>query len=195
LPPSVAEPPSESLLDVVDSLIDKGVALDGEIVLGLADVDLIYVRLGALVAAADKVLGPGSGARPRRRRSRRVRSTAEPVPGPASARAMPAPLRSAPGTPLPGRALAEVDSKPLAEVSDANRSVIRLVLTLVDFVRGLLERQALRRVEEGTLSADETERLGRALMLLEDTIREMADRHGIDPASLNLDLGPLGRLR
>jgi hypothetical protein len=48
----------ESLLDLVDSLLDKGVVLDGELVLGLADVDLVYVRLSVLLAAADRVLGP-----------------------------------------------------------------------------------------------------------------------------------------
>jgi gas vesicle structural protein len=46
---------NESLLDLVDSLLDKGVVLDGELVLGLADVDLVYVRLGVLLAAADRV--------------------------------------------------------------------------------------------------------------------------------------------
>ena len=50
------ESPDQSLLDLVDSLLDKGVVLDGEIVLGLADVDLVYVRLGVLLAAADRVL-------------------------------------------------------------------------------------------------------------------------------------------
>ena len=50
--------PDESLLDLVDSLLDKGVVLDGELVLGLADVDLVYVRLSLLLAAADRVLPP-----------------------------------------------------------------------------------------------------------------------------------------
>ena len=48
--------PNRSLLDLVDSLLDKGVVLDGELVLGLADIDLVYVRLGVLLAAADRVL-------------------------------------------------------------------------------------------------------------------------------------------
>lgn len=48
--------PDQSLLDLVDSLLDKGVVLDGEIVLGLADVDLIYLRLSAVLVAADRVL-------------------------------------------------------------------------------------------------------------------------------------------
>jgi hypothetical protein len=52
------ESPDESLLDLVDNLLDKGVVLDGELVLGLADVDLVYVRLGVLLAAADRVLPP-----------------------------------------------------------------------------------------------------------------------------------------
>lgn len=54
------ESPDQSLLDLVDSLLDKGVVLDGELVLGLADVDLVYVRLGLLLAAADRILPPRS---------------------------------------------------------------------------------------------------------------------------------------
>ena len=50
------ESPDESLIDLVDSLLDKGVVLDGEIVLGLADVDLVYVRLSVVLAAADRIL-------------------------------------------------------------------------------------------------------------------------------------------
>ena len=50
--------PDSSLVDVVDSLLDKGVVLDGELVLGLADVDLIYLRLAAILVAADRVLPP-----------------------------------------------------------------------------------------------------------------------------------------
>ena len=55
---SLLESPDQSLLDLVDSLLDKGVVLDGEIVLGLADVDLVYVRLSLLLAAADRILPP-----------------------------------------------------------------------------------------------------------------------------------------
>ena len=57
---SLLESPDGSLLDLVDSLLDKGVVLDGEVVLGLADVDLVYVRLGLLLAAADRILPPRS---------------------------------------------------------------------------------------------------------------------------------------
>ena len=58
--------------------------------------------------------------------------------------------------------------------------MIRLVLTLVEFVRQLLERQAVRRVKEQTLNAEEIERLGTALMRLEATVHELADCHGIE---------------
>ena len=57
---ALLESPDESLVDVVDSLLDQGVVLDGEIVLGLADVDLVYLRLSALLVAADRVLQGGS---------------------------------------------------------------------------------------------------------------------------------------
>jgi hypothetical protein len=68
------------------------------------------------------------------------------------------------------------------------------VLTLVEFIRQLLERQAIRRMEEGTLSAGQTESVGLALMRLEETVHEIAARFGLEPGDLNLDLGPVGRL-
>ena len=77
---------------------------------------------------------------------------------------------------------------------DVRRSVARLVLTLVEFVRKLLERQAIRRMEEQTLTPAQTEALGLALMRLEETIHELAERFELSPEDLNLDLGPLGRM-
>lgn len=77
---------------------------------------------------------------------------------------------------------------------DVQRSVLRLVLALVEFLRRLLERQAIRRMEEGTLTPEETERVGLALMRLEETVHSLASTFGISPEELNLDLGPLGRL-
>ncbi len=70
----------------------------------------------------------------------------------------------------------------------------KLVLTLVEFLRQLLERQAVRRMEGGTLSDEEVERMGLALMRLEQKVHEMARSFGLDPSELNLGLGPLGRL-
>jgi hypothetical protein len=81
-----------------------------------------------------------------------------------------------------------------ADPEDVRRSVMQLVLTLVDFIRQLMERQALRRMEEGSLSPEEIERVGVALMKLEETVQDLARQVGLDPKDLNLDLGPLGRL-
>jgi hypothetical protein len=81
-----------------------------------------------------------------------------------------------------------------ADPDDVQRSVAQLVLTLVEFVRRLLERQAIRRLEGGTLSDRQTEDIGRALMQLEATVQDMAAKFGIAPEDLNLDLGPVGKL-
>ncbi len=70
----------------------------------------------------------------------------------------------------------------------------KLVLTLMEFLRKLFERQAIRRMDAGTLTDQETEALGLALMRLEETIAGLARRFDLAPEDLNLDLGPLGRL-
>jgi hypothetical protein len=81
-----------------------------------------------------------------------------------------------------------------ADPDDVQRSVAQLVLTLVEFMRKLLERQAIRRMEAGTLTDQQTEDIGRALMKLEQTIVDIAARFGVLPDDLNLDLGPIGKL-
>lgn len=81
-----------------------------------------------------------------------------------------------------------------ADPEDVHRSVARLVLSLLEFIRKLLERQAIRRMDAGTLTEFEIERVGLSLMQLEKTLHGMAKRFGLRPEELNLDLGPLGRL-
>jgi len=81
-----------------------------------------------------------------------------------------------------------------ADPEDVRRSVLKLVLTLVELIRQLLERQAIRRMESGTLSPDETESVGLALMRLQETILDLAKQFDISPDELNLDLGPIGKL-
>ena len=81
-----------------------------------------------------------------------------------------------------------------ADPDDVRRSVVKLVLTLVEFIRQLLERQAIRRMDAGTLTPDQTEAVGLALMRLQDTVREIGAQFGLEPDDLNLDLGPVGRL-
>ena len=81
-----------------------------------------------------------------------------------------------------------------ADPDDVRRSVAKLVLTLVEFIRQLLERQAIRRMEAGSMTPDQTEAVGMALMRLEETVREMGQMFGLSPDELNLDLGPVGKL-
>ena len=81
-----------------------------------------------------------------------------------------------------------------ADPDEVRRSVLKLVLTLVELIRQLLERQAIRRMEAGTLSDEETESVGLALMRLQETILELATQFDISPDELNLDLGAVGKL-
>jgi hypothetical protein len=77
---------------------------------------------------------------------------------------------------------------------DVQRSVAQLVLTIVEFLRKLMERQAIRRMDQKTLTRQEVEAVGLALMRLEKTIKEIGARFGLKPEDLNLDLGPLGKV-
>lgn len=72
------------------------------------------------------------------------------------------------------------------------RDLMKLVLTIVELIRQLMERQALRRVEHGDLTEDQEERLGLTLMLLEERMTELRQRYDLKPEDLNIDLGPLG---
>src|SRR5690349_7653588 len=81
-----------------------------------------------------------------------------------------------------------------ADPENVERGLAALVLTVVELLRQLLERQALRRVEAGGLDDETIERLGSTLMALESRMNELKETFGLDDEDLNLDLGPLGRL-
>ncbi|WP_280423810.1 gas vesicle protein K [Nocardia carnea] len=81
-----------------------------------------------------------------------------------------------------------------ADPESVERGLVTLVLTLVELLRQLMERQALRRVDEGDLSEAQIERIGTTLMLLEERMGELRDHFGLTPEDLNIDLGPLGTL-
>jgi len=81
-----------------------------------------------------------------------------------------------------------------ADRENLEKGLAQLVLTLIEVVRQLMERQALRRIEGGSLSADEVERLGETFMLLEQRMEELKDDFELEDEDLNLDLGPLGKL-
>jgi hypothetical protein len=86
--------------------------------------------------------------------------------------------------PLPERIESDAES--------IERDLFRLVLTVVELIRQLMERQALRRMDQ--LDPDQVEALGTALLRLEEAMTELRARYDLTPADLNLDLGPLGPL-
>jgi hypothetical protein len=77
---------------------------------------------------------------------------------------------------------------------DCGRGLGKLVLTLVELIRELLERQAIRRIESGTLAEAEVERLGVTFMQLAGQIQVLKKAFGLDGEDLNIDLGPIGKL-
>jgi hypothetical protein len=81
-----------------------------------------------------------------------------------------------------------------AERENLEKGLAQLVLTVIELLRQLMERQALRRIEGDSLTADEIERLGETFMLLEERMTELKEAFEIEDEELNLDLGPLGRL-
>ncbi|HWC21737.1 MAG TPA: gas vesicle protein K [Flexivirga sp.] len=74
------------------------------------------------------------------------------------------------------------------------RDLFRLVLTIIELVRQLMEKQALRRVDDGSLTEEQIEGLGTGLMRLEEAVEELKGRYDLATADLNIDLGPLGML-
>jgi hypothetical protein len=81
-----------------------------------------------------------------------------------------------------------------ADPEELEKGLAHLVLTIIELLRQLMERQALHRIEGGSLTADEIERLGRTFMALEDRMEELKVAFGLEGEELNMNLGPLGDL-
>jgi gas vesicle protein GvpK len=81
-----------------------------------------------------------------------------------------------------------------ADPEQVEKGLAQLVLTLVELLRQLMERQALRRMDTGTLTDEEIERLGDTFMKLDRRMRELTEHFGLEEGDLNLNLGPLGDL-
>lgn len=82
-----------------------------------------------------------------------------------------------------------------ADPEKVEQGLAKLVLTLIELLRQVLEHQAVRRMDGGTLTEDEVERLGLALLRLSERMEELKTTFGLRDEDLNIDLGPLGRLR
>jgi hypothetical protein len=211
------------LADAVDHLLNKGAVLTGDATLSLAGVDLVYVGLNVLIASVETLresertpppthpqhLGEGIRDHPR------VASISSGVPGasvrPAAVTENSPPQRLGEGSGEGGTPVSELPpssphlyADPETRVTDApallpeerpEQGLARLVLTLIELLRQVLERQALRRVEGNGLTDEQIERMGLALMELETKMVELRSVFGLSEEDLVLDLGPLEGLR
>lgn len=182
-------PREVALVEVLDRALGAGVVVSGDLALALADVDLVDLSLRLVVGSSGTVRGPSpqrGGGPPTA--VERDQAAGEPAPGGrAPADRAPDP---GPGPPAPTGRPRRIDG----DEDDVARGLAQLVLTLVELLRQLMERQAVRRVEAGDLDDGTIERLGRALIALERQMDELKATFGFTDADLNLDLGPLGRL-
>ncbi len=80
------------------------------------------------------------------------------------------------------------------DAESVEKGLAKLVLTLIELLRRLLEKQAVRRMEGGGLTAEQVEELGLALMKLEEKMAELKEHFGLRDEELNIDLGPIGKL-
>jgi hypothetical protein len=204
-----------TLLELLDRLLDKGVVAKGEILLSVADVDLVYLNLGLLLSSVktiENAAGRGSHegveTLSRQTSSRgefldelelgaerkdvaspplsRENSQSRNENGKTRARA----LSSASDS----RRNQHIGSKTNIDQKNVEQGLVKLVLTLVELIRKLMEKQAIRRIEGGQLSAREIENMGNAFFLLNEKMEELKETFGLTDEDLNLDLGPLGEL-
>lgn len=167
-----------TLIDALDRVIDKGVYVDGEVVLRVADVDLVFIGLRLIVTSisnAERLRASGRMGEP-------AKPSAENL---AQIKKLEEQLKDI-----------EANIPKIIEASDpekAEQGIAKLVLTLIELIRQLLEREAVRRVDTGTLSDTEVEKLGLTFKALEKKIQELKSVFGIK-GELNLELGPLGNL-
>jgi hypothetical protein len=195
----IVGPPRIELSEVLNHILDKGVVLRGEVMLAVADIDLVKLDLGLLLTAFETAMrrtplpggshpamppGSSEGVSAPSSGSTMESQVVESLPAPKDAQV--APLEAvAPG--LPPRLNTDPDK--------VENGLAKLVLTLIEVLRKVLEHQAVRRMEGGHLSDAEIEKLGIALLRLNDRMQEMKGIFGLTDDDLQIDLGPLGTLR
>jgi hypothetical protein len=185
------------LSDLLGHVLDKGVVLKGEVMLAVADIDLIRLDLGLLLTAVQTALD---------REVPRNSGQALSVGGSAA-------LSAASGSTMESQVVdalhapRETGITPLETVAEnlpprlntdpdkVENGLAKLVLTLIEVLRKVLEHQAVRRMEGGHLTDAEVEKLGVALLRLNDRMQDMKGIFGLADEDLQIDLGPLGKLR
>jgi len=168
-----------TLVDALDKVLEKGAVINGEVVIRVADVDLVFLGLRLILTSISKAeeLSGKSFSNPGReltsedieyieRLQREIRKAEENIPK-------------------------LID---LGNPKKTEQGIAKLILTLVELIRKLLEKEAFRRVKRGTLSPAEIQKLGLSLKAVKKKIEEVQAIFGIENEELNLDLGPLGNL-
>lgn len=172
-------PPQEervTLIDALDKVLEKGAVLDGELVIRVADVDLIFIGLKLLITSISKSEELRSG----QADQAMTRADREYI------QALENEIKKA-----------ERDMPKIIEASDskkAEKGIAQLVLTLVKLIKELMYRETKRRIAKGNLSEVEIQKLGLTFKALDKKIKEMRIIFGLEDEELNLGLGPLGNL-
>lgn len=204
-----------TLLELLDRLLDKGVVVKGEILLSVADIDLVYLNVGLLLSSVKTV---EQAARRGGNREAKLISWQtspqdefldEPQLEVERNDALSAPLPEAPNQrnsgdgetiarTLPSATDYEVDpfAGPRTNIEPGNveKGLAQLVLTVVELIRKLMEKQAVRRIDAGQLDVGEIERMGNTFLLLDERMEQLKETFGLQDEDLNLDIGPLGEL-
>ena len=168
-----------TLVDVLDKVLEKGAVINGDITIRVADVDLVFLGLRLILTSVsraeelsgrnfsnpDKELTPEDTAYIQKLQ-REIKRAEENIPK-----------------------LIDLGSPKKTE-----QGLAKLILTLVELIRRLMEKEAFRRVKKGTLSQAEVQKLGLSLKAVKKKIKEIQVIFGIEDEDLNLDLGPLGNL-
>jgi hypothetical protein len=172
------------LVDVVDRVLEKGAVVHGDIAIRLADIDLVYINLRLMVTSISKIAQLTDNRTDEQKRimveesltaddivylnklEEVIKQTEEAIP------------RTIDGT----------------DAEKIEQGITRLVLTITELIRRIMEREAVRQVKMNHLTTRQTERLGLALKALCKKMEALRKTFGLDQDELNLNLGPLGNL-
>ena len=213
-----------TLLDLIDRLLGKGVVVYGDVILSIADLDLVYLNLRAVLSSIGTLESfetePPSSFDDLPRAASHLETLVEEVSREAQREKRDGSLglhshaeRGNEDTKAVSHALRGTqrtvsfspDTHPVSTVGSPGKrleldpqkleqGLAKLVLTLINFLRKLMERQAIRRMEAGTVTPEQMEKAGQAFMRLEKRMQELREQFGLKEEDLNLDLGPLGKL-
>ncbi len=168
-----------ALVDALDKILEKGAIINGDVMIRVADVDLVYLGLRIILTSVSKAeeLSGKSFSNPDRKATpeelKHLAKLSEEI------------------------KKAEINIKKNIDAGnpkETEKGIAQLVLTIVELLRRLMEREALRRAQKGNLSQIEIQKLGMSIKAMEKKIKEIQTVFGIEDEELNLELGPLGNL-